>query len=177
MSGGGGIVYDGQPAPVKIRRATPGDRDSLHFTIADGTSVDAEIRTFFDRPSVSTYVAERNGVVVGQVMTDDMPTEGRTDPADRRRIVRIFALFVAETERRTGIASALLDYAERDAANCDGFALQVEKSLPAVQVMYERRGYIAYADAEVIVTASDGRAVTTRNVAMWLQPVARGVSA
>lgn len=124
------------------------------------------IRARFDEQNTTTYVAVIEGRVVGQVMSDEMPVAGRVDENDTRRFLRIFSLFVAPEMRRRGIATALMDRAEEDAACMEGCVLQVETSLVDIREMYERRGYSAYTQSECTAPTDDGRTVAYRSDVM-----------
>lgn len=168
MSGGPGI--GGDRWRVQIRYAVPADREFITFILADGSSVSNGQRLdWFDRETTTTWVAVDSGRVVGQIMIDDAPIEGRPDIGDKRRLVRLFGLFVDPKERRRGIASALMRVAEQAAAGSDGILLMVEKELSIVRLMYERRGYVKYAELDVECVTDDGRTVVTHNDAMWQQ--------
>src|SRR5690606_2694663 len=88
------------------------------------------------RDAMAMLVAEIEGVLVGQVWIDFV----RLPDA-----AYLWAVRVRRAWRRRGIASRLLDAAERISAN-RGFAaveLEVEVANKLAQGIYERRGFIA----------------------------------
>jgi GNAT superfamily N-acetyltransferase len=97
-------------------------------------------REQFENEDVVIYVAVENGHLVGYVSAE------RSDTApvfQRGMAVNVAELYVIKSHRREGVASELMDHAERWAAErgAERVTLSVNRANGSARALYNRRGY------------------------------------
>jgi GNAT superfamily N-acetyltransferase len=97
-------------------------------------------REQFENEDVVIYVAVENGHLVGYVSAEQSDT---APVLQRGMAVNVGELYVTESHRGDGIASALMEHAERWAAECDAerMTLSVNAANESAQALYSNRGY------------------------------------
>jgi ribosomal protein S18 acetylase RimI-like enzyme len=135
-------------APLRIRRADPHDTAAIvaigRELVEDGTTyafppetTDAELAAFWVSPAVRTFVAEREGDVVGcSFLRPSVPGRGAH--------VANAAYAVAARARKTGVGLALAEHSLAEARRLGYVAMQfnfvVSTNEPAV-ALWKRLGF------------------------------------
>ncbi|GAB3998571.1 GNAT family N-acetyltransferase [Nocardioides marmoraquaticus] len=125
---------------VVVRRAVPDDLDAVAALEREGLGPDAWSEVLLREglggrlPTTTYLVAERDGVVVGHAVS-----------AVAGDVVELQRIAVVEPQRRTGLASALLEAVVALAGPGERVLLEVREDNVGAQAFYAARGFVELA--------------------------------
>jgi GNAT superfamily N-acetyltransferase len=160
-AGGAGAAADAVRQGLRIRRARPADIDTVVRMGMEVIRFDAHFAAAIDRPSTAaalhreaagllagpecwTWLAERDGTVVGMVAAQRPESAGWIAPMVRQApAAYLMFMFVLPSERASGVGAALVARLHRDieAAGVAVTLLHYEQTNPLSVPFWSQQGY------------------------------------